>query len=164
MCSVSATFNLLRGRENQHRLFASGTIGISSHKPISINSAPSRPQRNLRLLKKITLCALVSLVEDWLQEQLQLAASEREAEPKPIFGPGEIADCEDDIAHLNADLGRLGRSSKSRQHVVRHIASQFLLSDGAPRRPSPLPGDCCVYGSFATVPCPLFQAGDNCCA
>lgn len=27
----------------------------------------------------------------------------------------------------------------------------------------PLPGDCCVFCSYATVPCPPIQAGDNCC-
>ena len=27
----------------------------------------------------------------------------------------------------------------------------------------PLPGDCCVYCSYATVPCPPIQAGDDCC-
>lgn len=27
----------------------------------------------------------------------------------------------------------------------------------------PLPGDCCVYCSYATVPCPLIQAGGDCC-
>ena len=28
----------------------------------------------------------------------------------------------------------------------------------------PLPGDCCVYCSYATVPCPPIQAGDGCCS
>ena len=27
-----------------------------------------------------------------------------------------------------------------------------------------LPGDCCVYCSYADVPCPPIQEGDNCCA
>ncbi|NNE81438.1 MAG: hypothetical protein HKN18_14320 [Silicimonas sp.] len=27
----------------------------------------------------------------------------------------------------------------------------------------PLPGDCCVWCSFGTVPCPPVQAGDGCC-
>ncbi|MEX0281980.1 MAG: GDCCVxC domain-containing (seleno)protein [Arenibacterium sp.] len=27
----------------------------------------------------------------------------------------------------------------------------------------PLAGDCCVFCSFATVPCPPIQLGDNCC-
>lgn len=27
----------------------------------------------------------------------------------------------------------------------------------------PLPGDCCVYCSYATMPCPPIQAGDACC-
>jgi len=27
----------------------------------------------------------------------------------------------------------------------------------------PLPGDCCVYCSYATVPCPPIQGGDSCC-
>ena len=27
----------------------------------------------------------------------------------------------------------------------------------------PLPGDCCVYCSYGTVPCPPIQQGDNCC-
>ncbi|MFY9150910.1 MAG: GDCCVxC domain-containing (seleno)protein [Prolixibacteraceae bacterium] len=27
----------------------------------------------------------------------------------------------------------------------------------------PLPGDCCVFCSFGTVPCPPVQAGKNCC-
>lgn len=26
----------------------------------------------------------------------------------------------------------------------------------------PLPGDCCVYCSYGTVPCPPIQAGDSC--
>ena len=28
----------------------------------------------------------------------------------------------------------------------------------------PLKGDCCVYCSYATVPCPPIQAGDSCCS
>ncbi|WP_108861914.1 GDCCVxC domain-containing (seleno)protein [Ruegeria sp. Alg231-54] len=27
----------------------------------------------------------------------------------------------------------------------------------------PLEGDCCVYCSYATVPCPPIQNGDSCC-
>lgn len=27
----------------------------------------------------------------------------------------------------------------------------------------PLPGDCCVYCSYATVPCPPIQGGQDCC-
>lgn len=27
----------------------------------------------------------------------------------------------------------------------------------------PLAGDCCVFCSYATVPCPPIQAGDGCC-
>ena len=28
----------------------------------------------------------------------------------------------------------------------------------------PMKGDCCVYCSYATVPCPPIQAGDSCCS
>jgi hypothetical protein len=28
----------------------------------------------------------------------------------------------------------------------------------------PKPGDCCVWCSFGTVPCPPVQAGEGCCA
>lgn len=28
----------------------------------------------------------------------------------------------------------------------------------------PRPGDCCVYCSYGSVPCPPIQAGDDCCA
>ncbi|GGE59672.1 GDCCVxC domain-containing (seleno)protein [Actibacterium pelagium] len=27
----------------------------------------------------------------------------------------------------------------------------------------PLPGDCCVFCSYGTVPCPPIQLGDSCC-
>lgn len=27
----------------------------------------------------------------------------------------------------------------------------------------PLPGDCCVFCSYGTVPCPPVQRGGNCC-
>ncbi|MFC6636980.1 hypothetical protein GV827_20755 [Sulfitobacter sp. JBTF-M27] len=27
----------------------------------------------------------------------------------------------------------------------------------------PLPGDCCVYCSYGTVPCPPIQEGGSCC-
>ncbi|SMY09037.1 GDCCVxC domain-containing (seleno)protein [Flavimaricola marinus] len=27
----------------------------------------------------------------------------------------------------------------------------------------PKPGDCCVYCSYGTVPCPPIQAGEGCC-
>ena len=27
----------------------------------------------------------------------------------------------------------------------------------------PLPGDCCIYCSYGTVPCPPIQAGTSCC-
>ena len=28
----------------------------------------------------------------------------------------------------------------------------------------PKPGDCCVFCSYGTVPCPPKQSGDSCCA
>ncbi|MCG6882540.1 MAG: hypothetical protein LJE62_02155 [Silicimonas sp.] len=28
----------------------------------------------------------------------------------------------------------------------------------------PMPGDCCVWCSYGTVPCPPVQDGDGCCA
>lgn len=28
----------------------------------------------------------------------------------------------------------------------------------------PLPGDCCVFCSYATVPCPPIQEGRDCCS
>lgn len=28
----------------------------------------------------------------------------------------------------------------------------------------PLAGDCCVYCSYGTVPCPPIQGGESCCA
>ena len=28
----------------------------------------------------------------------------------------------------------------------------------------PLKGDCCVFCSYATVPCPPIQEGDSCCS
>ncbi|MDG2339706.1 MAG: GDCCVxC domain-containing (seleno)protein [Paracoccaceae bacterium] len=28
----------------------------------------------------------------------------------------------------------------------------------------PLKGDCCVYCSFGTVPCPPIQEGNSCCS
>ncbi len=28
----------------------------------------------------------------------------------------------------------------------------------------PEPGDCCVFCSYADIPCPPIQAGDDCCA
>lgn len=28
----------------------------------------------------------------------------------------------------------------------------------------PLSGDCCVYCSYGTLPCPPIQAGDECCS
>ncbi|WP_424990720.1 GDCCVxC domain-containing (seleno)protein [Fluviibacterium sp. S390] len=28
----------------------------------------------------------------------------------------------------------------------------------------PLPGDCCVFCSYADVPCPPIQAGSGCCS
>ena len=28
----------------------------------------------------------------------------------------------------------------------------------------PKPGDCCVFCSYGSVPCPPIQAGDDCCA
>lgn len=28
----------------------------------------------------------------------------------------------------------------------------------------PRPGDCCVFCSYGTVPCPPIQAGDGCCS
>ncbi|UWQ78496.1 hypothetical protein K3725_14420 [Leisingera sp. S132] len=27
----------------------------------------------------------------------------------------------------------------------------------------PKPGDCCVFCSYGTIPCPPVQAGDSCC-
>ncbi len=86
---------------------------------------------------RIVLSNLKPLVEGWLQTQLQLVASEREEDPEPIFDPGEIVEREDEIAHLRADLQRLGNYSTYLHRDVKHLASHFLLSDGAPKHSVP---------------------------
>lgn len=35
---------------------------------------------------------------------------------------------------------------------------------GCGRLLRPRPGDCCVFCSYGTVPCPPIQAGDGCCS
>jgi hypothetical protein len=40
----------------------------------------------------------------------------------------------------------------------------FYECEGCHTLLKPKPGDCCVYCSYGTVPCPPIQAGDACCA
>ncbi len=40
----------------------------------------------------------------------------------------------------------------------------FYACNGCGEVLKPQPGDCCVYCSYGTVPCPPIQAGDSCCA
>ena len=39
----------------------------------------------------------------------------------------------------------------------------FYPCQGCGTRLQPKSGDCCVFCSYATVPCPPIQAGDGCC-
>jgi len=39
----------------------------------------------------------------------------------------------------------------------------FYECQGCGQILKPLPGDCCVYCSYATTPCPPVQAGNDCC-
>ncbi len=39
----------------------------------------------------------------------------------------------------------------------------FYDCKGCEVKLSPNAGDCCVYCSYGTVPCPPIQAGDSCC-
>lgn len=39
----------------------------------------------------------------------------------------------------------------------------FLECAGCGTLLRPLPGDCCVFCSYGTVPCPPVQAGQDCC-
>ena len=40
----------------------------------------------------------------------------------------------------------------------------FYECGGCGKLLKPLPGDCCVYCSYGTVPCPPIQEGTNCCS
>ncbi len=40
----------------------------------------------------------------------------------------------------------------------------FYECNGCGKVLKPLKGDCCVYCSYGTIPCPPIQAGDDCCA
>ncbi|PHQ96688.1 MAG: hypothetical protein COB40_07375 [Marinosulfonomonas sp.] len=40
----------------------------------------------------------------------------------------------------------------------------FYACTGCGEVLKPQPGDCCVYCSYGTVPCPPIQAGEDCCA
>jgi len=40
----------------------------------------------------------------------------------------------------------------------------FWTCPSCATRIRPKPGDCCVYCSYGSVPCPPKQAGDGCCA
>ncbi|MGN6573205.1 MAG: GDCCVxC domain-containing (seleno)protein [Pseudolabrys sp.] len=39
----------------------------------------------------------------------------------------------------------------------------FYTCTGCGERLKPLAGDCCVFCSYGTVPCPPMQTGNNCC-
>lgn len=39
----------------------------------------------------------------------------------------------------------------------------FHACSGCGKVLTPKPGDCCVFCSYGTVPCPPIQAGDTCC-
>jgi hypothetical protein len=48
--------------------------------------------------------------------------------------------------------------------TMRMDACQFFYDCKAcGERLKPLDGDCCVFCSYGTVPCPPMQAGDGCC-
>lgn len=38
----------------------------------------------------------------------------------------------------------------------------FYVCNGCGKKLKPLPGDCCVFCSYGTVPCPPVQAGKGC--
>lgn len=40
----------------------------------------------------------------------------------------------------------------------------FYECEGCGKVLKPLPGDCCVYCSYGTAPCPPIQEGTSCCS
>ncbi|HSF96531.1 MAG TPA: DUF6538 domain-containing protein, partial [Thermohalobaculum sp.] len=90
---------------------------------------------------RIALARLKPLIEDWLQTQLQLVASDRVGVPDPTDDPDEIDESDDDPARvkaeLRADLMSYGGPSPHLHYGVKRFAYDLLLRGGAPTKPSP---------------------------
>ena len=55
-----------------------------------------------------------------------------------------------------------GASAEEKMPVDACLYFHDCRACGAVLRPKP--GDCCVFCSYGTVPCPPVQAGEECCA
>jgi len=54
--------------------------------------------------------------------------------------------------------------SQSSEQMPTDACQWFYECKGCGAVLRPLKGDCCVYCSYGTVPCPPIQNGDDCCA
>jgi hypothetical protein len=68
---------------------------------------------------------------------------------------------------MNAKDGPLAADSQKGNFLVRFSppdACQFFYDcKGCGTRLKPLAGDCCVFCSYGSVPCPPVQTNDSCC-
>mgnify|MGYP001828821402 CR=1 FL=1 len=53
--------------------------------------------------------------------------------------------------------------ASSRDKMPTSACQFFYECSGCGAVLRPMPGDCCVYCSYGTVPCPPIQASDGCC-
>ncbi|MGP6089867.1 GDCCVxC domain-containing (seleno)protein [Antarctobacter jejuensis] len=53
---------------------------------------------------------------------------------------------------------------RSRERMPEDACQFFWECPGCEKLLRPKAGDCCVYCSYGTVPCPPIQAGKECCA
>ncbi len=54
--------------------------------------------------------------------------------------------------------------SEAAQTMPTDACQYFYVCPHCQTRLRPKPGDCCVFCSYGTVPCPPMQAGDPCCS
>jgi hypothetical protein len=66
-----------------------------------------------------------------------------------------------DATGIDADLPAL-QPSGDRAHAGRTPASSSMTAKAAASGSKPKPGDCCVFCSYGSVPCPPMQEGKSC--
>ena len=75
-------------------------------------------------------------------------------------GPEDALSSADKAAGLRPDLACGHRETET---MPTNACQWFYDCKGCGDVLRPKPGDCCVYCSYGTVPCPPIQAGDGCC-
>ena len=86
-------------------------------------------------------------------------------DPKRTLGPSQSANCymvPAMIADSTITCPKCGHAAT--EQMPTNACQFFYDCNGCGKRLKPKPGDCCVFCSYGSVPCPSIQQNQSCCS